>query len=70
MIPIKRGRDNFRTIETRVIRPVLAGQIALPTGIDAIASARTAALVDPEGDGLDRCLAEIDRGAPLPVAAE
>jgi indolepyruvate ferredoxin oxidoreductase beta subunit len=66
----QRGRDNYRTIETRVIRPVLAGQIALPTGIDAIASARTAALVDPEGQGLDRCLAEIGHGAPLPVAAE
>lgn len=66
----KRGIDNYRTIETRLIQPVLAGRIPLPTGIDAIASARTAALVDPEGDSLNRCLTEIERGTPLPVAAE
>ena len=38
---------------------------------DAIASARTAALVDPEGDGLANCLAEIaSRAAAVRVAAE
>jgi hypothetical protein len=35
-----------------------------------VASARTAALVDPEGESLARCLAEIDGQAPLSVAAE
>jgi hypothetical protein len=39
-------------------------------GIDAIASARTAALVDPEGEGLARCLADIERSPDLGIAAE
>jgi indolepyruvate ferredoxin oxidoreductase alpha subunit len=65
----KRGVGNYRTIETRVIRPVLTGAIPPRTGIDAIASARTAALVDPDGEGLARCLAEIERPA-YGIAAE
>jgi hypothetical protein len=39
-------------------------------GIDAIASARTAALADPEGDALTRCLAEVEQHATLGIAAE
>jgi indolepyruvate ferredoxin oxidoreductase beta subunit len=67
----QRGSANYRTIETRVIRPVLAGQIALNQAADAIASARTAALVDPEGEGLATCLAEIaSRTAAVRMAAE
>ena len=57
-------------IEDRVIRPVLEGRIPLRSGIDAIASARTAALVDPEGEGLARCLADIERQTTFAVAAE
>ncbi len=38
----KRGTANYRLIETRVIRPVLAGRIPLRQGVDAIASARAA----------------------------
>jgi indolepyruvate ferredoxin oxidoreductase beta subunit len=54
-----------------VIRPALAGRIALNQAADAIASARTAALVDPEGDGLAKCLAEIaSRTAAARMAAE
>ena len=64
-----RGLANYAAIETRVIRPALAGEIPLPRAIDAIASGRTAALIDPEGEGLGRCLAEIDRPA-LQIAAE
>src|ERR1019366_8783076 len=44
-----RGLANYRSIEARVIRPALAGQIPLGRAADALASARTAALVDPEG---------------------
>jgi hypothetical protein len=51
-----------------VIRPVLAGRIA--AGIDAIASARTAALLDPDGESLARCLADIARSPGLDIAAE
>ena len=54
-----------------MIRPALAGHIPLRRGIDAVASARTAALVDPDGDALARCLAEA-RGSSnaLRIAAE
>jgi indolepyruvate ferredoxin oxidoreductase beta subunit len=65
-----RGLANYRAIEARVIRPALAGRIAIPRAVDAVASARTAALRDPEGESLARCLAEID-GQPAPqIAAE
>jgi indolepyruvate ferredoxin oxidoreductase beta subunit len=67
---LKRGSANYRLIEARVIAPVLAGRIPPRPGIDAIASARAAALVDPEGDALTRCLAEFDRQTALGIAAE
>lgn len=67
----QRGTANYATIETQVIRPLLTGTLPLTQGADAIASARTAALVDPEGEGLARCLAEIAGRAAAPrVAAE
>jgi indolepyruvate ferredoxin oxidoreductase, beta subunit len=66
----KRGAANYADIEARVIAPVLAGRIAVARGIDAIASARTAALLDPEGEGLARCLADIERSPDLGIAAE
>ena len=67
----QRGVANYQTIEAQVIRPILAGDIPLAQGADAIASARAAALVDPEGEGLARCLADIARRtATVRVAAE
>ena len=67
----KRGSTNYALIEAQVIRPLLAGRIPLRQGADAIASARTAALVDPEGEGLAKCLAEIAIGtAAARIAAE
>jgi indolepyruvate ferredoxin oxidoreductase, beta subunit len=66
----KRGTANFHAVETRVIRPILLGHIPLHRGADAVASARTAALVDPEGEGLAKCLAAIEQQAAFPVAAE
>jgi indolepyruvate ferredoxin oxidoreductase beta subunit len=65
-----RGLANYRAIETRVIRPALAGQILPPRAADAVASARTAALVDPDGESLTKCLAEIDGQPALRIAAE
>jgi indolepyruvate ferredoxin oxidoreductase, beta subunit len=65
-----RGLANYRVIESRVIRPALAGQIPRARAVDAISSARTAALVDPEGESLAKCLAGIDGQPPLGVAAE
>ena len=65
-----RGLANYRTIEARVIRPALAGAIPLQRAADALASARTAALVDPEGESLAKCLAEIAGQTEFRVAAE
>jgi indolepyruvate ferredoxin oxidoreductase, beta subunit len=66
----KRGFGNYQTIEARVIVPVLEGRMGVAQGIDAIASARTAALLDPEGEGLTRALAAIEAQVSLPLAAE
>jgi indolepyruvate ferredoxin oxidoreductase beta subunit len=65
-----RGLANYRAVEARVIRPALAGQIPPARAVDAIASARTAALVDPEGESLAKCLADIDGQPALGMAAE
>jgi indolepyruvate ferredoxin oxidoreductase, beta subunit len=66
----KRGTANYDLIVARVVQPVLAGRLPVRAGIDAIASARTAALADPEGDALTRCLAEVEQHATLGIAAE
>jgi indolepyruvate ferredoxin oxidoreductase beta subunit len=66
----KRGTQNFQTIESRLIRPALQGQIPLKDAIDGIASARTAALVDPEGQSLAKCLDEFDARLSFRIAAE
>jgi indolepyruvate ferredoxin oxidoreductase, beta subunit len=67
---LKRGTGNYRLIEARIIRPVLAGRMALARGLDAVASARTAALADPEGEALARCLAEAGKPSAMRIAAE
>jgi hypothetical protein len=71
---LKRGAANYATIERQVIQPTLAGAIALSRGVDAVASARVAALADPEGESLAKCVAEIaqmsDAGGPSPLGAE
>jgi indolepyruvate ferredoxin oxidoreductase, beta subunit len=66
----KRGSDNYRLIEARVIRPVLERRLTVLRGTDAIASARTAALVDPEGESLARCLDALEAQSAVRVAAE
>jgi indolepyruvate ferredoxin oxidoreductase beta subunit len=66
----KRGTGNYRQIEEHVIRPALAGRIPLRQAADAVASARTAALVDPDGESLAKCLAAIGAPAPTRIAAE
>jgi len=65
----KRGSANFDLIVTQVVRPVLDGRLPVAQGIDAIASVRTAALLDPEGEQLQRSLDAIER-RDLPLAAE
>jgi len=65
-----RGLSNYRAIEARLIRPALAGHIPQNRAADAVASARTAALVDPDGESLAKCLAEVDGQATFRIAAE
>jgi indolepyruvate ferredoxin oxidoreductase, alpha subunit len=65
-----RGLAHYRAIEARVIVPALAGQIPPERAADAIASARTAALMDPEGESLARCLDAIEGHGSLAIAAE
>jgi indolepyruvate ferredoxin oxidoreductase alpha subunit len=66
----KRGSANYDRIAREVIIPALAGHIPVGRAIDAIASARAAALTDPDGESLTRCLAEIEAQAASPLAAE
>jgi len=65
-----RGTGNFHIIETNVIRPALAGRIPLARAIDAVASARAAALVDPDGESLAKCIAAIGGQPDFRIAAE
>ncbi len=65
-----RGLSHYAAIETRIIRPALAGHIPLARAVDAVASARIAALVDPEGESLAKCLDAIDGEANMAMAAE
>ena len=66
----RRGSANYSAIAAQVIAPALAGVTPERAAVDAVASARTAALVDPEGDALAKCLAGL-AGAPAhPIAAE
>lgn len=53
-----RGSANYRRIEEALIRPAIAGDMPLERAVDALASARTAALVDPDGESLAKCLVE------------
>jgi indolepyruvate ferredoxin oxidoreductase beta subunit len=66
----KRGTANYQTIEQRIIQPVLAGTMPPGRAIDAIASARLAALKDPEGESLANCLAAIEEPVAPRIAAE
>jgi len=66
----KRGSDNYRVIVAQVIEPALAGQIPVRQAADAIASARTAALLDPEGEALTKCLAALSAPPAHAIAAE
>jgi indolepyruvate ferredoxin oxidoreductase beta subunit len=66
----KRGTANYRLIEQQVIRPAIAGHLPRFQALDALTSARTAALVDPEGESLAKCLAAVDSPALRRLAAE
>jgi indolepyruvate ferredoxin oxidoreductase, alpha subunit len=66
----KRGTGNYRMIVSHVIEPVLAGALPVRQAVDAIASARTAALLNPDGDALAKCLAAVSSPPAHAIAAE
>ena len=66
----KRGTANYRLIERELIMPALAGSMPPGQAAEAIANARTAALLDPEGEALAKCLADIAGRADRRLAAE
>jgi indolepyruvate ferredoxin oxidoreductase beta subunit len=66
----KRGTGNYRLIEREVMVPALAGNMTPRRAAEAIANARTAALLDPEGEALAKCLSDIEAQASRRVAAE
>jgi indolepyruvate ferredoxin oxidoreductase beta subunit len=67
---LKRGQGNYRAIVTRVIEPALASNWPPQHAADAVASARAAALADPEGESLARTIGEIETRGRLEMAAE
>jgi len=66
----KRGTANYRTIVGQIIEPALASAMPLRQAADAVASARTAALLDPEGEALTKCLSELSAPPAHAIAAE
>jgi indolepyruvate ferredoxin oxidoreductase beta subunit len=66
----RRGSANYNAIATQVIAPALAGIMPARHAVDAIASARTAALIDPEGEALTTCLAGLASAPAHAIAAE
>ncbi len=62
----RRGSDNFARIDREIVAPALAGALAARVAADGVASARVAALADPDGDALARTLADFRvRATPL-----
>ncbi len=71
----KRGSANYRIIVEQVIEPALQdlalkGERPVQQAVDAIASARTAALLDPDGEALAKCLADLAAPPVHAIAAE
>jgi indolepyruvate ferredoxin oxidoreductase beta subunit len=67
----KRGLGNYRRIVVELVEPALAGRLSPRAAADAVASARVAALADPEGESLSKTLAAVAASsAMLRPAAE
>ena len=66
----KRGTANYRLIERELMAPALAGGMPPRQAAEALANARAAALLDPEGEALSKCLADIEAQANRRIAAE
>jgi len=66
----RRGSGNYDQIVKHVVMPAFADAMPLRQAIDGVASARTAALLDPEGEALAKCLAGLANPAAHAIAAE
>jgi indolepyruvate ferredoxin oxidoreductase, beta subunit len=66
----KRGTGNYLLIEKELIVPALGGAMPPRQAAEAIANARAAALLDPEGEALGKCLAAIASQLNHRIAAE
>jgi indolepyruvate ferredoxin oxidoreductase beta subunit len=66
----KNGTANYHLITNELIVPALAGAMTARRGADAIASARAAALIDPEGEALRNCLGEIRAQSSRSITAQ
>src|SRR5262249_22534230 len=66
----RRGSGNYDQIVKHVAMPAVADAMPLRRAIDGIASARAAALLDPEGEVLAKCLAGLANPAEHAIAAE
>jgi indolepyruvate ferredoxin oxidoreductase, beta subunit len=66
----KRGTANYRLIEREVMTPAFAGAMPPRQAAEALANARTAALLDPEGEALAKCLTTIEAQSARRIAAE
>ncbi|HZC55760.1 MAG TPA: indolepyruvate oxidoreductase subunit beta family protein [Xanthobacteraceae bacterium] len=66
----KRGTANYQLIERELMVPALAGTLPPRRAMEAIANARTAALLDPEGEALSKCLSDIEAAGHRRIAAE
>jgi indolepyruvate ferredoxin oxidoreductase, alpha subunit len=66
----KRGTANYRVIETELMLPALAGSMPPRQAAEAIANARTAALLDPEGEALSKSIVAIHSQSSHRIAAE
>jgi indolepyruvate ferredoxin oxidoreductase beta subunit len=66
----KRGSANYKVIQAELMLPALAGSIPPRQAAEAIANARTAALLDPEGEALSKCIVAIHSQSSHRLAAE
>jgi len=66
----RRGSANYNAIAASVIASALAGALPAGRAADAVASARAAALLDPDGEALAKCLAELERAPARAIVAE
>jgi indolepyruvate ferredoxin oxidoreductase beta subunit len=66
----QRGSGNYDQIVRHVVMPALADGMPVRQAIDGITSARAAALLDPEGEALAKCLAALPAPPAHAIAAE